>query len=395
MLKRLINPINTNSFFLFGARATGKSTLLKQLFSNQDTLWLDLLDPDTEQLYALKPAVLSQELAALREQKRQPQWVVIDEVQKLPKLLDIVHHEIEANGVKFALTGSSARKLRHGAANLLAGRAFVNHLFPLTAYELGPKFKLDDVLNWGSLPKIFQLESDRSKAAFLRAYAQTYIKEEIWGEHLIRKLDPFRKFLEIAAQTNGQIINYTNIARDVATDSKTVQNYYEILEDTLLGMLLPAFDQSIRKQQNKAPKFYFFDIGVQRALQGILTLPCVPKTYAYGRAFEHFVILEIARLNSYLEKDLKLSYLRTKDDVEIDLIIEHPGGALSLIEIKSSNSIDDRDTRSLERFCSDFKNARAYCFSLDPLPKKIGEVSCFHWQQGLKEISLGISENES
>jgi len=386
MFHRLATPLKTNSFFLFGPRGTGKSTFLKSFFAGTDTLWLDLLDPDTENELARSPKILAQRIGSRKSKKNF--WVVIDEVQKIPKLLDIVHSQIEENKIRFALTGSSARKLKRGSANLLAGRAFINSLFPLTAKEMGDSFQLTQALHWGTLPKITQFASDQEKTEFLKAYALTYLKEEVWAEHIVRQLDPFRRFLEIAAQGNTQIVNYTNIARDVGVDTKTVQSYFEILEDTLLGFLLEPYHRSIRKQQRQSPKFYFFDTGVKRALERTLTQQLLPNTYAFGKAFEHFLIIEIYRLNIYLQKEFRLSYLLTKDGAEVDLIMEKSGAPATLIEIKSSTSVDERHTRTLEHFRKDFPRANTYLLSQDPHPKKIGNVRALPWQKGLVEMGL-------
>lgn len=385
MFHRIVSPILKSSFFLFGPRGTGKTTLLKELFSSKEILWIDLLDPEQEERYARHPDSLSHEIQTLGKNARR---VVIDEIQKLPKLLELVHFHIENSNVLFALTGSSARKLKKGAANLLAGRAFVNHLFPLTFLELGNRFDLNHALQWGTLPKTFQLSTGEERNEFLRAYALTYLKEEVWTEHLIRQLDPFRRFLEIAAQANGEILNYSNIALDVGVDTKTVQSYFEILEDTLLGVLLEPYHRSVRKRQRKNPKFYFFDPGVKRALEKTLSVPLLSQTYAYGRAFEHFLILEAHRLNSYFRKDFSFFYLRTKDGAGVDLIVERPGRPPALVEIKSSDRIGERDVAAIERFAGDFKKAQAFCFSRDPRPKKIGSVEALPWQQGLEALGL-------
>ncbi len=211
---------------------------------------------------------------------------------------------------------------------------------------------------------------------------------ESLAEHFVRKLDSFRRFLEVAAQCNGEIINFTNIARDVGADVKTVQSYFEILEETLLGTLTEPFHTSIRKRQTKAPKFFLFDPGVKRALDRTLTVNLRPNTYAYGRAFEHFIVIEAIRLSVYKQNDYRFSYLRTKDGAEVDLVIERPGIGTALLEIKSKVHVDERDTRILEVFLKDLAGAEGFCLSLDPVGKKIGSVSALHWRDGLKEIGL-------
>lgn len=383
MVKRLLHLPPNNSFFLFGARGTGKTHLLKEHFKNIPSLYIDLLDPDTNQTLSLRPATLRQRLDALPNETK---WVIIDEIQKIPALLDIAHQQIESTRFKFALTGSSARKLKHGGANLLAGRAFVQHLFPLTTVELGSSFSLEAALRWGTLPRIFALSQDSDKQDFLRSYTHTYLQEEITQEQVVRKLDPFRRFLNVAAQMSGQIVNFSKISRDTGASVITVQSYFHILEDTLIGFLLEPFHESIRKRQRDNPKFYFFDTGVLHALQNTLTVDLPPQTYAFGVAFEHFIINEIHRLQAYKKKDFRLSYLRTKDGVEIDLIIERPGLPRALIEIKSTDNVGVDDIRSLKHLSRDIPNSTAYCFSLDSTPQKIDGVWCLPWQEGLKKI---------
>ncbi|MFO1518940.1 MAG: AAA family ATPase [bacterium] len=385
MLNRSIKLLKSNSLFLFGPRGTGKSFLLKQQFEGLRTLWIDLLDPLTEDRYARRPDELRSEIL---HQKKTWDWVVLDEVQKLPRLLDVVHQLIESHRIRFALTGSSARKLKRGAANLLAGRAFVYHLFPLTYREMEEKFDLNAALRWGGLPRVFLMEEEEEKKLFLKTYATTYLKEEIWAEQIVRRLDPFRKFLEIAAQANGEIVNYSNIAKDVGVDNKTVQSYFQILEDTLVGFFLEPYHRSIRKQQRQSPKFFFFDTGVKRALEGTLNQELVPNTYGYGKTFEHYLLLEMKRLNDYGQKDFRFSYLLTKDGAEIDLILERPGLPAALVEIKSTDHTDERDTQALEHFLPDFKKAEAFCLSRDPIPKKIGKVSMLPWGEGLRELGF-------
>lgn len=260
MYSRLVKLIHKHSFFLFGPRGTGKSTLLKERFPLESTLWLDLLDSKIEEELASDPSRL---YTIVKGQPEAITHIVIDEIQKIPKLLDEVHRLIEEKlGKVFILTGSSARKLKRGAANLLAGRAFVYHLFPLSYLELKDSFNLETALHWGSLPKIFLLESSEEREAYLRAYTTTYLKEEIVDEQLIRKLPPFRRFLEVAAQCNGKIVNYANIAKDVGVDEKTIKEYFSILEDTMIGFFLEPFHSSFRKRLVEKPKFYFFDTGV-------------------------------------------------------------------------------------------------------------------------------------
>ena len=385
MFPRLLQTTRRQSFFLFGARGTGKTTWMRDAFDPDASLYLDLLDPEVEDLYRRTPGRLEQQVSALPDSV---EWVLIDEVQRAPRLLDAAHRLIESTGKRFVLTGSSARKLRRGASNLLAGRAFVYSLYPLTVPELQDAFDLDGALRWGTLPRMFSLDADEDRRAYLRAYALTYLREEIAAEQIVRRLDPFRRFLEVAAQSNGAIVNYTNIARDVGADPKTVITYFSILEDTLVGFLLPAFHRSIRKQQRSNPKFYFFDTGVKRALDRTLELPLNAGTYEYGKAFEHFMTTQIVHLSQYRYPDWRVSYLRTGAGVEIDLVIERPGLPTALIEIKSSERVDERDVRHLTRFTGDFSEPLALCISRDPTRMQIDGVLCVHWREAFDELGL-------
>jgi uncharacterized protein len=385
MIGRFAEMPTSNSFFLFGPRGSGKSTLLKSIFKN-DAFWIDLLDDMLLDKYSLNPQELKQELQA--DSKKKTRWVVIDEVQKCPKLLNTVHQIIEdpSFNVLFALTGSSSRRLKQKGVNLLAGRAFVEHLFPFSHFELPESFDLDTILRWGTLPKLWELKEDAEKADYLRAYSLTYIRTEIQEEQWVRKIDPFRRFIAVAAQMNGSLVNYANIARDVGVDPVTVQSYYEILEDTLMGFYLPAYNRSIRKQQRKAPKFYLFDCGIVRALQRVLNIDIAPQTYEYGKLFEQFVVLEVSRINHYLKRDYELSYLLTKDNVEIDLIIDRPGEPTALVEIKSKQHVDDRDTHHLKSIAKDIDKAECFLLSQDSAPKVIDGVNALPWKQGLQTL---------
>jgi len=382
-VKRILRlPLN-QSILLLGARGTGKSTLIHHQFNSHNSLWLDLLDPQQEDRLARDPA----ELMAIVEASDKD-YIIIDEIQKVPRLLDVVHRLIERTDKKFILTGSSARKLKRGGANLLAGRAFVYHLFPFSCIELGDAFQLEQVLQWGLLPKIYQLENEDEKRQFLQAYALTYLKEEIWSEQFIKKLDPFRKFLEVAAQSSGKIVNYANIARDVGVDDKTIKQYFTILEDTLIGFFLEPFQHSFRKRLSLKPKFYFFDVGVVRALARMLTLAVKPRTSMYGELFEHFVILECLKLASYFQSEYRFSYLKTKDDNEIDLVVERPGEPILFIEIKSSTDVHKADLVSFAQLVADFGDCEAVCFSNDRVSKKYDKITIIPWQVGLKHYFM-------
>ncbi len=383
MFQRLVNISKTQSFFLFGARGVGKSTLLDDFFMPSERIVFDLLDFELSNELASYPNNLLNRLAPHRGKTP---WVVIDEVQKVPQLLDLVHKLIKERSFKFALTGSSARKLKRGSANLLAGRAFVYHLFPMTVSELQDRFSLDDALKYGTLPQIFELENDSDKSGFLKAYTETYLKEEIITEQIVRNLPPFRRFLDVAAQMNTEVINYSNIAKDILSDPKTISGYYDILEDTLLGIRLPAYHTSIRKQQKKASKFYLFDTGVTRALAGQVDYDLIPKSFEYGQLFEGFIVNELYRRLTYMNKQFKLSYLRIQEDMEIDLIIERGKSAPTLVEIKSTNKVDERHAKGLLTLGRDFKSSKQYLISNDPHKKQFSQVLVFPWREAIELI---------
>ncbi len=385
MFNRSLHISQNSSFFLFGPRGTGKTHFLKHHLPEESTFYVDLLSPRTFQALSLRPETLVDQLVELPASTK---WVVIDEVQKLPVLLDLVHQQIELGRFQFALTGSSARKLKQRGVNLLAGRAFVYHLFPLTSREIGAPFSLQSALEWGTLPRQFALADASDKEEYLRSYAHTYLQEEITQEQIVRRLEPFRRFLPVAAQMSGQVINFARIARDVGATIPTVQSYFQILEDTLMGVLLEPFHESIRKRQSGNPKFYFFDTGVLRALSQTLTVDLLPQTLAYGHMFEHFVLNEIRRLQSYARKDFRFSYLRTANDVEIDLIIERPGLPRALVEVKSTERIQPEDVRALKQLQPHIPNSDAFCLSRDPDAKRVDGVRCLPWSRGLTELGL-------
>ena len=383
MLDRLLALTKEYSLFLFGARGVGKSTLISHLFDLKNNLYINLLDLKEEDLFSRNPNRLIDLVKAIPETS---QYVIIDEIQKIPKLLDIVHLLIEDKACHkfFILTGSSARKLKAGGANLLAGRAFIYHLYPFSYLELGKAFDLQHALVFGMLPRIFEFKTADAKQKFLQAYTLTYLKEEIWGEHLIKNLDPFRRFLEVAAQCNGKVINYSSIARDVGTDDKTVKNYFSILEDTLLGHILDPYQHSFRTRLKTSPKFYFFDVGVVRALAHMLTIQPQVKTSYYGELFESFIVTECIKLASYYYSEFKFSYLMTGSDVEIDLVVERPGQPLLLIEIKSTDDVRADQLVALETISKAMGKNEAVCFSNDKHEKKIGSIRVYPWQKGVQ-----------
>jgi uncharacterized protein len=383
LYNRLIALPKNRSFFLFGQRGTGKSTLLRTQLGDS-ALELSLLD--SKLFYQLSRA--PSDLRSLVLGRRADQSiVVIDEIQKVPALLDEVHKLIEDDKVVFALTGSSARKLKQSGVNLLAGRAYNYRLYPLTSREMGSDFNLIDAMQWGSLPYVVNAETSADKEEYLYAYVNTYLKEEIILEQVVRQIEPFGRFLEVAAQSHGEVISFANIAKDVGISAVSAKTYFDILSDTLIGTFLPSYHKSIRKKQKQAPKFYFYDNGLVRALLRRAALPPHPESSEFGTLFESFVVNEVIRLNEYHRTRFELSHLRIDHKDEIDLIVERPNRETLAIEIKSkASSIGENDTATLNRLGSSIKNAKLYCMSRDPQRKKIGNVFCVPWQDGLAEI---------
>jgi predicted AAA+ superfamily ATPase len=384
MFHRILNPLNSKSFFLFGARATGKSTFVRDRYG-LEALYLDMLDPVLEDRLARHPGDLT-----LLVKGAARDWIIIDEVQKVPRLLDVVHQLLSTTKVKFVLTGSSARKLKRGGANLLAGRAYVYYMHPLTANELGDRFALEEVLQFGSLPGVLDVDSDREKKTFLQSYALTYMKEEIAAEQILRKIDPFRNFLRIAAEQSGRLVNHSHIAKQLGVDHKTVVNYFSILEDTLLGFYLPSFHVSIRKSQVAAPKFYLFDLGIRNSLAETIELRAAPRTSYFGVLFEHFLILECFRLNSYAETNYRMSFLLTRAGFEVDLILSK-GARNTFIEIKSSDRIDPDEVAALARNLADDEAAHEIVYvSRDENQVEIDGVRCLPWRAFLRRYFTSI-----
>lgn len=300
------------SFFLFGPRGVGKSTLLKQKIKAD--LYINLLKSSEFLTYKQDPDHLFAIVTPLKENS----WVVIDEIQRVPELLNIVHEIYETKNIHFALSGSSARKLKRGGANLLAGRALKVLLYPFSYSEFKNIYTVDDAIAWGTLPSVV-MDQDL-KQETLAAYVETYLREELIQEGIIRKSDSFLRFLKIAGIMNGQSLNFENISRESHTGRTTVQTYFEILVDTLIAFYLPAYQPALKVKEVSKPKFYFFDSGVARACAGLLSY-VVDPTY-HGYLFETFLINQIKSYNDYSKKKYDLFYYGISGGHEIDLIIE-------------------------------------------------------------------------
>ena len=361
MFKRYLQGrLPKKSFFLFGPRQVGKSTLLS---TEKIDLKVDLLDPEQQLMYNKNPNLLRGQIDELSSSAA----VFIDEVQRVPKLLDVIHSAMEQKpGIRFILCGSSARKLRHGAANLLGGRALYRTMHPLTFDELSTSFHLSWVLAFGSLPKIYTtLTQKKTNEArdLLRSYCITYLKEEIKAEALVRNLQGFQNFLDVAAAQYAEQVNFSAISRDCQIALSTVREYYCILEDTLIGFLLYPYFKSQRKRMSHQPKFYFFDNGVTRSLLG--TLQSELNSLEQGRLFEQWVIQELTRLNEYHQKDWKFSFWRTSHGAEVDLLISRGIKLLYAIECKFTKQPSTSDLSGLKSFHEVYP--KVPCFLVAPV----------------------------
>lgn len=329
------------SVFLLGPRQTGKSTLVRRLFP--EAALYDLLEADTFREFSARPEFLRQTLPSQQE------VVIVDEIQKLPPLLDEIQLLIDRNKrLRVILTGSSARKLRRGGANMLAGRAWICHLHPLVSAELRHE-RLLDRLNWGSLPAI--IDSPHPKED-LRAYIGTYLQEEIRAEGLTRSIQNFSRFLEVAALTHGEQINFTSVASDAGVPPSTVREHYQILEDTLIGHQLPAFRKTVKRKPVATAKFYFFDVGVANVLRRTGSIE--EGSEAYGRALEHLVFLELRSYLSYHRREDELAYWRSLSQFEVDFVV----GSTVAIEVKAKSRVSPRDYKGISALAEEIRLKR-------------------------------------
>ncbi len=358
------------SFFLFGPRATGKSTLIRQQLADIATV-IDLLDSRIFLKLSDSPYELESLIAADNRD-----IVVIDEIQRIPELLNEVHRLIEAKKLTFLLTGSSARKLRRGQANLLAGRVWETRMFPLIHREI-PDFNLDRFLRYGGLPAVYLSEYPEEE---LDAYVNTYLKEEIMAEGLIRRLPPFSRFLKTIALANGEMINFTKLANDCQVPPSTVTEYVGLLEDTLVGFLLPAWTESKKRKAIKTGKFYFFDPGITHMLAGTETLD--RNSNLYGKSYEQFICMELRAYLSYRRNKLPLMYWKSKNGHEVDFLL----GTKTAIEVKASRRVNKRDFKGLRYLDEErvFKNF--ILVSQDPVSTKTGKFQALHWEKFLRDL---------
>jgi uncharacterized protein len=349
MYKRILpltELLKKRSLFLLGPRQTGKSTLLRTLFP--EAAFIDLLEADTYREFSARPETLRQRL--LPKQK----ILIVDEIQKLPSLLDEVQLVIDRNKeLRVILTGSSVRKLKRGSANLLGGRAWMCRLFPLVTPELG-EARLVDRLNHGSLPSVIDSSDPRED---LKAYVGTYLHEEIRAEGLARSIENFSRFLEVAGLSNGEQINFTSVGNDSGVPPRTIREHYQILEDTLIGHMLPSFQKTTKRKPVATAKFFFFDIGVANVLAKIGGIE--PGSKAWGNALEHLIFLEIKTYLDYRRSDKVMSFWRSTSQMEVDFIV----GDDVAIEVKSTNHVTARDLRGLRALKEEIKLKRSVVVS--------------------------------
>jgi uncharacterized protein len=366
------------SAFLWGPRKTGKTTFLRAAFQN--SLSYDLLQTDLFFEFVKRPFLLREQLlAADPKQLKEP--VIIDEVQKVPQLLDEIHWLIENKNLRFILCGSSARKLKRGKANLLGGRAWRYEMHPLVSAEVSD-LDLLRALNRGMIPMHYMQEEYRKS---LQAYVRDYLKEEVFDEGLTRNIPAFSRFFDAMGYSHGELTNYANIARDCGIDAKTVKEYYQILVDTLLGtMIEPYKKRQDRNVITRAGKFYLFDVGVA----GVITHRQIPqeKGEQFGKAIEHFILMEILAHRAYRELDYDVNFWRTKSGLEVDFVL---GQGEVAVEVKGASRIDNTDLRPLRAFIQEYHPARAFVVCNERTPRMHEDIRILPWRDFLKMLWNG------
>jgi uncharacterized protein len=376
MLKReqVFVDISGESAFLWGARQTGKSTLLKAIYP--DSLYFDLLLMDQFDRFLRNPSLLREIVEA--DDSTGP--VIIDEIQRLPSLLNEVQWLIVNRNRQFILSGSSPRRILRSETNLLGGRAIRYELFPLIYREV-PDFDLIRALNNGLLPRHYL---SNKPARLISAYVGNYLRDEIMAEARIRNISTFSRFLEAAAFSNGEIVNYSNIASDCGVSSPTIKGYFQILEDTLIGRFVPSYQKKPKRRVILAPKFYFFDIGVVNHLLKRGTI--VPGSEAFGNAFEHFIYNEVIAHSHYSGLNYPVSYWRTASQIEVDFIL---GDNEAAVEVKGTSMAHERHLRGLLSFAEEYRVRHLILVTNDPLPRKVGKAMIMPWRYFLNKLWAG------
>lgn len=369
--KLILENEENDSVFLWGARQVGKTTLLEMHYP--DARYYDLLQSGEFERLLRRPGLLKEELETASE----GDIIIIDEIQKIPQLLDEVHSIIHKKKLRFILSGSSPRKLKRMGANLLGGRALKRTLFPLVSAEI-PDFDILKAINNGMIPRHYMANNPWER---FRAYVGVYLNEEIREEAISRKLNSFTRFLETAAFSNSEMVVYKNIAQDCGIDHRTVKEYFQILIDTLIGYFVPGFTATKKRRAIAAPKFYFFDVGVANYLSNRRVL--LPGSEDFGHAFEHFVVLELIAYLGYSNSDEELSYWRTSSGYEVDAII---GSGRLAIEIKSTSEVSSRHLKGLKAFQEDYPETRAILVSMDKSKRIVNGIEVFPAIEFLKAL---------
>jgi predicted AAA+ superfamily ATPase len=398
MISRQLNLLKTlgknTSSFLLGPRGTGKTTLANSFAQEVQRLGravisINLLSLSEQSRYTLHPELFRRDIQYQIDSSTKDLLIIVDEVQKVPAILDEVHYFLESphkDRLQFLLTGSSGRKIKRGAANLLAGRAASLTLHPLAAMEVD--VHLERALQYGTLPR-FYLEPE-NPSLLLEAYVDSYLKEEIQSERLVRSLAPFHRFLTVAAQMNGKPINFSALGRDVGVSDQTARDYYLIMLDTYLAWELPAWTRSTRKQVRGASKFYLFDCGILNVLLGDSQARVLPGNRRHGSLFESYMITEFFRQRDYLRCRRGLYYWQSASGHEVDLVIDRGISRDPIaIEIKSSNDVAPTKLNSLRAFKREYPNARLVCISRAERSYNHDEVEVLPWKIAIQELLLG------
>ncbi len=369
--RQLFEGAGSESLFLWGARQTGKSTLLKECFP--DALWFDLLLTEEYQRIVQQPSLLRERILA----KPETSLVIIDEIQRIPELLNEIHWLIANKNIRFIMSGSSARKIRRSGANLLGGRALRYELYPLVSAEI-PDFDLLRALNNGMLPRHYDAINAKK---MLSAYLGNYLRDEIAAEARLRNVSVFSRFLDAAAFTNGEMVNYSNIASDTGVSVPTVKEYFQILEDTLLGRYLPSFQKKAKRRVITAPKFYLFDVGVANALlnRGKIEF----GTEIFGKAFEHFIYQEIYAHSRYSDLNYPLAYWRTASQIEIDFVL---GDHEVAIEVKSISTVQPRHLKGLKAFAEEYSVKKLIVICNEPRARLVDNILILPWKEFLTQL---------
>ena len=372
--KQLFNGLGKESAFLWGVRQAGKSTLLKELYP--DSLYFDLLKADEFNRFVTNPSLLREIVSA--SEIRKP--VIVDEIQLIPALLNEIQWLITNMNTRFILCGSSPRKILRSGANLLGGRALRYELYPLVSDEV-PGFDLIKALNNGLIPRHY-LSQDPKK--LLSAYTGNYLRDEIQAEARIRNIHSFSHFLEVAAFSNGEMVNFSNIAGECGISPPTVREYFQILEDTMTGRFLPSFQKRPKRRVILAPKFYYFDPGIAGFL--LKRGKILPGSESFGKAFEHFIYHEIYSYSHYSGLNYPISYWRTASKIEVDFIL---GDNEVAVEVKGTSMVIPRNLKGLKCFSEEYKTKKSIIISTDPYPRLIDNILVLPWKDFLMRLWAG------